>query len=96
MRNCYSLDTITTIDVCEILKMGGNVIEIYEGVFYRENSKVSPFRKVTQKMFSLGQKYKDDKKYLMQRLNKLIMNSLYGVQIGKIVVNHIIVNRKLG
>ena len=83
MRNGYIIDTLTSVDICEIVKIGGKVIEIYQGVIYRENSKISPFRKVIEQLFSLRQKYKDEHNDLMQRLVKLIMNSLYGVQVRK-------------
>ena len=83
MRNGYTIDTLTSVDICEIVKIGGKVIEIYEGVIYREIFKVSPFRKVIEKLFALRKKYKDEKNDLMQGLVKLIMNSLYGVQIRK-------------
>ena len=83
MRSGYINDTLTSVDICEIVKIGGRVIEIYEGVIYRENFKISPFRKVIEKSFALKQKYKDEHNDLMQKLVKLIMNSLYGVQIRK-------------
>ena len=83
MRNGYIIDTLNSIDTCEILKIGGRVIEIYEAVIYKENFKVSPFRKVIEKLFTLRRKYKDEHKGSMQGLIKLIMNSLYGVQIRK-------------
>ena len=83
MRNGYIIDTLTSVDICKIIKNGGRVIEIYEGVIYRENFKISPFRKVIEKLFDLRQKYEDEHNDLMQRLVKLIMNSLYGVQIRK-------------
>ena len=83
MRNGYIIDTLTSVDIQEIVKIGGKVIEIYEGVIYRENFKISPFRKVIEQLSSLGQKHKDEHNDLMQRLVKLIMNSLYGVQIRK-------------
>ena len=83
MRNGYIIDTLTSVDIQEIVKIGGKVIEIYEGVIYRENFKISPFRRVIEKLFALRQKYKDEKNDLMQGLVKLIMNSLYGVQIRK-------------
>ena len=35
MRNGYIIDTLTSVDICEIVKIGGRVIEIYEGVLYR-------------------------------------------------------------
>ena len=34
MRNGYVIDTLTSVDICEIVKNGGKVIEIYEGVIY--------------------------------------------------------------
>ena len=83
MRNGYIVDTLTSVDICEIVIIGGRVIEIYEGVIYRENFKVSPFRKVIEKLFASRQIYKDEHNDLMQKLVKLIMTSLYGVQIRK-------------
>ena len=83
LRNGYIIDTLTSVDIFEIVKIGGKVIEIYEGVIYRENFKISPFRKVIEKLFGLRQKFKDEHNDLMQRLVKLIMNGLYGVQIRK-------------
>ena len=62
MRNGFIIDTLTSVDIQEIVEIGGEVIEIYEGVVYRENFKVSPFRKVIENLFALRQKYKDEKK----------------------------------
>ena len=59
MRKGYIIDVLTCVDIFEIVKIGGKVVEIYEGVLYRENFKVSPFRKVIEKLFALRQKYKD-------------------------------------
>ena len=59
------------------------MIQIYEGVIYRKNFKISPFRRIIEKLFALRQKYKDEKNELLQGLVKLNMNSLYGVQIRK-------------
>ena len=83
MRNGYVIDTLTSVDIQEIVKIGGKAIEIYEGVIYRENIKISPFRKDIEKLFALRQNYKDEKNDLMQGLVKLIMNSLHGVQIRR-------------
>ena len=79
----YVIDTLTSLDIQEIVKIGGEVVEIYEGVFYRENFKISPFIKVIEKLFALGQKYKDEKNDLMQGLVIITMNSLYGVQMRR-------------
>ena len=61
MRNGYINDTLTSIDICQIVQIGGKVIEIYEGVIYRENFKTSPFRKVIEKLFALRQNIKTKK-----------------------------------
>ena len=83
MRNGYIIDTLTSVDIQEIVKIGGRVVEIYEGVIYRENFEVGPFRKVIDKLFALRQKYKDEGNDVMQLLVKLLMNSLYGENIRK-------------
>ena len=59
------------------------MIEIYEELLYRENFKISFFRKAIEKLFALWQKYKDEHKDLMQGSVKLIMNSLYAAQTRK-------------
>ena len=83
MRNGYIIDTLTSVDIQEIVKIGGKVIEIYEGVIYRENFKISPFRKVIDILFALRLKYKEEGDEVMQLLVKLLMNALYGEQIRK-------------
>ena len=83
MRNGYVLEHLTTVDLEEIIEIGGKVLKIYEGVIYRKNFKVSPFRKVIDKVFALRQKYKGESNEVRRLLIKLILNSLYGEQIGK-------------
>ena len=46
LRNGYITQVLTSVDIQEIVKIGGRVIEIYEGVIYRENFKIKPFEKV--------------------------------------------------
>ena len=82
MRNGYIIDTLTSVETQDIAKIGGKVIEIYEGVIYRANFRISPLRKVIEKLFAL-KKYKDEHNDFMQSLVKLIMNSLYCVQIRR-------------
>ena len=83
VRNGFIINTLTSVDIQEIVKIGGKVIEIYEGCIYQEIFRVSPFRKVIDKLFALRQKYKDDGNDVMQLLVKLLMNSLYGENIRK-------------
>ena len=83
MRNGYIIDTLTSVDISEIVKIGGRVIKIYEGVVYRENIKMSLFRKVVEKFFALRKKYKDEHNDFIHGLVKLLMNNLYGVQMRR-------------
>ena len=53
MRNGYIIQVLTSVDVQEIVKIGRKVIQIYEGVIYRENFKVSPFEKIIDEIFAL-------------------------------------------
>ena len=62
MRNGYIIDTLTSVDIQEIVKTEAKVIQIYEGVICRKNFKTSALRKVIEKLFALRQKYKDEKK----------------------------------
>ena len=59
------------------------MIEIYEGVFYREIFKRPPFRNVIEKLLAVRQKYKDEGFDLVQGFLMLQMNSLCGIQIQK-------------
>ena len=67
-RTGIIIDTLTSVYIQEIVKIEGKVIENYEGVIYRKNFKISPFRKVIEKLFALRQKYKDEHNDLMQGL----------------------------
>ena len=77
MRNGYITQTLTSVDIQEIVKIGGEGIEIYEGVICRENFTINPSEKVIDNLFALRQKYKDEGNEVMQLLVKLIMNALY-------------------
>ena len=81
MRNGYIIDTLTSVDIKELVKFNCRIIETYEGVIYREKFKIISFRKVIDKLFALRQKYKDEGNDVMQLLIKLSMNSLYGENI---------------
>ena len=60
MRNGYITQDLTSVDVQEIVKIGGKVVWIYEGVIYRKLFEINPFEKVIDKLFGLRQKYKKD------------------------------------
>ena len=78
MQKGYIRQVLTSVDIQEMVKIGGRVIKIYEGVIYRENFKINPFEKVITKWFALRQKYKEESNDVMQLLVKLIMNAFYG------------------
>ena len=46
MRDGYNIDTLTSVDIQETVESGGKISGIYEGVFYRENFKVSHLEKL--------------------------------------------------
>ena len=83
MRNGYIINTLTTVDIQEIVKTGGKVNQIHEGAIHREYFIISPFRNVIDKFFALRQKYKHENNDAMHLLVKSLMNSLYGEQIRK-------------
>ena len=58
MRRGYIIDTLTSVDIQGNFKIGGKVIEIYEGVFYQEVFQISPFRQIIDKFFALKQNIK--------------------------------------
>ena len=80
MRNGYIMHTLISVDNQEIVKTGGRVVQIYEGVIYKQNFRISPFRKIIEKLIASGQNYKNEDNHLMKGLVKVLKKSLYGVQ----------------
>ena len=78
MRIGKNIQTLTSVDIQQIAKIGGKVIEFHERVNYQKIVKISPFKELIDELFALRQKYKDDNNEVMQLLIKLIMNALYG------------------
>ena len=78
MRNGYIIDRLTSFDICETVKMDGKLIEIYEGVIYRDNFKITPFRKVIEILFALRKIYKDEKKRFNSRVSYINFEQLIG------------------
>ena len=83
MRNGYKIDTLASVDIQELVKIGCKVIEFFEGVIYRENFEVNPYRKYLDKLIALRQKQKYEDNDVMLLLVKLLKNSLYGENIRK-------------
>ena len=55
---------------------------------WKKNFRISPFKKVLEKLFALTKKYEDEHNDVMQGLVKLIMNSLYGVRIRNVIIEY--------
>ena len=83
MLSGYTLGTLPSVDIQEIVEIGGKVIQVWEGVIYRENFEVSPFTNVIDVVFALKQKYEDENFDVIRFLVKLLLNSLRGQQIRK-------------
>ena len=92
LRNGYKIDTIASVDICEINKIAGKVIQNYEAVISRENSKTGLFRKIIEKVFAARQKYTDEKNDLMQRSVKLQWLVYMELKFEKIVLTFTNVN----
>ena len=95
MRDIHIIDTLSSVDIQENIKIGVKMIEIYEGLVCRENIKGFLLRKF-DKLFVLRQNYKDEDIEIMQIMVKLSLNSLYGENIRKDVDKKSPVNQKLG
>ena len=58
LRNGIVLDTLASVDIQEIARIGRSVIEIFEGVLYQEKFKAPPFGSFVKKLFLLRKQYK--------------------------------------
>ena len=56
MQNDFLNDNLTSGYIKKIVKIGVTVVQIYEGDVYRENSKISIFRRVKENLLNLGNK----------------------------------------
>ena len=83
LGNGYITQVLTSVDIQEIIEIGGRVIQRFEGVIYRENFQVSPFEKIIDELFALRLKCKNEGNGVMQLLVKLIMNTLHGEFLRK-------------
>ena len=45
MQKGYIVDVLTSVVIQELIKIGGKLIETYDGIIYWEDFKVSPFKK---------------------------------------------------
>ena len=80
MRNGITIDTLTRVEIIEIVKCGGNNLEVYEGVFCH-NLEYNPYTEFVTDMFEKGDKCKSQRRDLLQNLAKNISLSVCGDKI---------------
>ena len=82
MRNGIIIDTLASVDIVEIVKYGGKVLEVYEG-FFCYNLEYNPYTEFVTDMFQKRDMFKSQGKDLLQNLAKKIGLSVYGGNIRK-------------
>ena len=82
MRNGIIIDTLTSVDIVEIVKCGGEILEVYEG-FFCHNLNFNPYTEFVTDMFEKRDLFKSQGKELLQSLAKKIGLSVYGGNIRK-------------
>ena len=82
MRNGIIIDTLTSVDIVEIVKYGGEILEVYEG-FFCYNLEFNPYTEFVTDMFQKRDLFKSQGKDLLQNLAKKIGLSVYGGNIRK-------------
>ena len=82
MRNGVITDTLTSVDIVELVKYGGVILEVYEGFFYH-NLEYNPYTEFVTDMFEKRDLFKSQGKDLLQNLAKKIGLSVYGGKIRK-------------
>ena len=82
MRNGIIIDTLTSVDIVEIVKYGGVILEVFEG-FFSHNLEFNPYTEFVTDMFQKRDMFKSQGKDLLQNLAKKIGLSVYGGNIRK-------------
>ncbi|ESO99335.1 hypothetical protein LOTGIDRAFT_158421 [Lottia gigantea] len=82
-RNGFCSDVLTSVDIQEIVKAGGRIIRILDGIVYEENFKTPPYRDYILILRDLRNKYKREGNIVGSNCMKLLGNSLYGKSIQK-------------
>ncbi|ESO88560.1 hypothetical protein LOTGIDRAFT_165343 [Lottia gigantea] len=76
-RNGFCHDVSTSVDIQEIVKAGGKIIKILDGIVYEENFKTPPYRDYILILKELRNKYKKEGDMVVSNCMKLLGNSLY-------------------
>ena len=71
MRKGIIIDSLTIVDIVEIIKCGGIILEVYEG-FFCHNLEYNPYTEFVTDMFEKRDLFKSQGKDLLQNLAKKI------------------------
>ncbi|ESP02397.1 hypothetical protein LOTGIDRAFT_172055 [Lottia gigantea] len=82
-RNGFCSDVLTSVDIQEIVKAGGRIIKILDGIVYQENFKTQLYRDNILILKELRNKYKKEGDLVASNCMKLLGNSLYGKSIQR-------------
>ena len=82
MRNGTTVDTLTSVDIADIVKSGGIFFEVFEGFFFHY-LEYNPYAEFVNDKFEKRDKFKSQGKYLLQNLAKKIGLSVFVGNIRK-------------
>ncbi|ESP03476.1 hypothetical protein LOTGIDRAFT_171413 [Lottia gigantea] len=85
-KNGFCSDVLTSVDIQEIVKAGGRIIRILDGLVYEENFKTPPYRDYILILRDRRNKYKREGNIVGSNCMKLLVNSLYGKSIQKEII----------
>ena len=87
-RNGDITQHLTSVDIEEVVRVGGFIIEFYEG-FICDNLDFNPFKEYILDMTAKRNEYKEQVKTLLQEMCKKISNGTYGGCIRCDITNEI-------
>ena len=82
-RTGQCCDILTSVDIQEIVRCGGMIIRIFDGMIFEENFEINPFREFVLDLYTLKAKFKKEGNKVGYALVKLLLNALYGKMVQK-------------
>ena len=82
-RNGFCNDVLTSVDIQEIVRSGGKILKILDGLVFEENFETPPFRDYILTLKEKRNEYKKKGDLVGSDCMKLLGNSLYGKTVQK-------------
>ena len=79
-HNGYIRQQLTSVDIEEIVRVGGFITEFFEG-FICDNLDYNPFEKFVLDLTAKRKKHKKEKRNILQTQAKTVSNAVYGYTI---------------